>query len=345
VIDITGKALTLRTAVARAVLRVSPATIDLIRQGKIPKGDPIAAARIAAVQAAKETGRLIPYCHPVPVGFVGVEFEVGSDTIAADVTVKAVYRTGVEMEALTAASVAALTLYDMLKMLDKEMAITGVRLLSKKGGRSDHSGAFDTPPCAAVVVASDSVAAGAAEDRSGALIAERLEKEGFVVAGIRAVADDREVVAQTIRELADESGCDLVLTTGGTGLGPRDTTPEATGDVIEHDAPGIAEAARAFGQDRTPRAMLSRGRAGVRGRCLIVNLPGSERAAAESLDALFPGIRHAFAMLRGEGHPGGESDGQESEADGQESEADGQESEADGQESESDGQESEKAGS
>ena len=95
---------------------------------------------------------------------------------------------------------------------------------------------------------------------------------------------------------------DLVLTTGGTGFGPRDRTPEAMAAVIEREVPGIPEAARAHGAERTPYSMLSRGRAGLRGSTLIVNLPGSSRGVAESLDALFPGILHAFKMIRGGGH-------------------------------------------
>lgn len=112
--DVSRKFNSLRTACAEAVLRLAPATLTLIRDGKVPKGDPLPVAKVAAIQAAKETSRIIPYCHPVPVDFVGVE-----------------------MEALTGASVAALTLYDMLKMLDTSLEITSVRLLDKHGGKSD----------------------------------------------------------------------------------------------------------------------------------------------------------------------------------------------------------------
>jgi cyclic pyranopterin monophosphate synthase len=303
VIDVSGKATTLRTATASACLKTGPATIGLIEAGKIPKGDPLAVARVAAVQAAKNTSRIIPFCHPMPIEFVGVEFTLGDGRIDLVVTVKAIYRTGVEMEALTGASVAALTLYDMMKMLDKEMEIVGVRLESKRGGKSDFGRRPAGTLRAAVLVASDSVAAGKAEDRSGRLIVERLEKEGIVVAGSHVLPDDREALAAALIELADGEKVDLVITTGGTGCGPRDLTPEATADVIERELPGVAEAVRGFGQARMPRAMLSRGRAGIRGGTVIVNLPGSARAVEESLNALFPGVIHTFPMLRGEGHP------------------------------------------
>jgi molybdenum cofactor biosynthesis protein MoaC len=292
----------LRTAKARAVLSLRPETIALIREGRVPKGDPLAVAKVAAIQAAKNTSQIIPYCHPLPVDFVGVEFEIGEGRIEIEVTVKAVHKTGVEMEALTGASVAALTLYDMLKMLDQTMEIAGVQLLEKKGGKSDFRSAFAKPLRAAVVVLSDSVAAGKKSDESGRLISDRLREEGVEVADYRIVPDDKEKIVETLIGFADRDRLDLVVTTGGTGFGPRDHTPEAMARVIEREAPGVVEAARAYGQDRTPYSMLSRGRAGVRGRTLIVNLPGSRKGAAESLDALFPALLHAFKMLRGGGH-------------------------------------------
>ena len=131
--DISKKISTLRTAVAQATLRVSPGTITMINEGKIPKGDPFPVAKVAAIQAAKNASHLIPYCHPLQVEWVDVEFETFESEIRSILTVKAIYKTGVEMEALTAASVAALTLYDMMKMVDEEMEITSVKLLSKKG--------------------------------------------------------------------------------------------------------------------------------------------------------------------------------------------------------------------
>jgi molybdenum cofactor synthesis domain-containing protein len=206
------------------------------------------------------------------------------------------------MEALTAASVAALTLYDMLKMVDESMEIVSVSLVSKTGGKSDFAQRFEAPPRAAVLVMSDSVAAGRKEDRAGRLIVERLREHGVEVPEYRVIPDDREAIERTIRSYCDDLKLDLVVTTGGTGLGPRDTTPEAMSGIIEREAPGIAEASRGYGQSRTPYAMLSRGRAGVRGTTLVINLPGSTRGAAESLDALFPAVLHALHMIQGEGH-------------------------------------------
>ncbi len=301
-IDISPKTKTLRTATARARVTASPQTIAAIRDRTVPKGDPLEVAKVAAVQAVKNTSQIIPYCHPLPVDFAGVEFELGPASIEVRCTVRAIYKTGVEMEALTGAAVAALTLYDMLKMLDTSMVIESVALLEKKGGKSDWVNPTETPLRAAVLVMSDSIAAGKKSDSSGLLIADTLKQQGIEVADYRIVPDDLDTIVATITDYADHRALDLVMTTGGTGLGPRDRTPEAMTRIIEHEAPGIAEATRAYGQERTPYAMLSRGRAGLRGRTLIVNLPGSRRGVAESLKALFPGLLHAFAMIRESRH-------------------------------------------
>jgi molybdenum cofactor synthesis domain-containing protein len=181
------------------------------------------------------------------------------------------------------------------------MELSGSRLVSKTGGKSSFPSKAPEGLKAAILVISDSAAAGRRADRSGRLIRERLAAYGVDEPELRIVPDEREDIAQELREFADQA-CHLVLTTGGTGLGPRDVTAAATREVLDREAPGIAEAMRNYGQRRTPYAMLSQCAAGIRGATLIVNLPGSTSGVDESLSAIFPALFHAFPIMAGGSH-------------------------------------------
>jgi cyclic pyranopterin monophosphate synthase len=300
--DVGDKPETLRIATARAVIKVSPETIHLIKEGKSPKGDIVDAARISATMGAKRTSDLLPYCHPIPIDHIKVDVSIKTELIEVDVQLKTTWKTGVEMESLTGASIAALTIYDMLKPVDESLAIESVKLLSKSGGMKDFYERYDKPLKAAVIVISDSVSKGDRADKSGKLAAQRLESAGFEVVGYQAIPDDPTKIESSLKNACDKMKVDLVLTCGGTGLGPRDTTPEATRKILEKELMGISEALRMHGQRRTPLSMLSRGVAGARGKTIVVNLPGSAKGVSESLDALIPGILHASKMLGGHGH-------------------------------------------
>ncbi len=153
---------------------------------------------------------------------------------------------------------------------------------------------------AGILTTSDRGSRGEREDTSALAIRELLATIGATVVRYEVVPDEREVISGRLCAWADSGEVDLILTTGGTGLGPRDVTPEATRDVLEREAPGIAEAMRAEGLRHTPMAMLSRATAGARRACLIINLPGSEKGARESLSAVLPALRHAIELLRGQ---------------------------------------------
>jgi len=300
--DIGDKSETLRIATARAIVKVRPRTIQLIQEGKSPKGNIVDAARISATMAAKRTWDLLPYCHPIPIDHIKVDILIKTESIEVDVQVKTTWKTGVEMESLTGASIAALTIYDMLKPIDESLEIESIKLLAKSGGMKDFYEKYSKPLKAVVIVISDSVSKGERRDKSGKLAVERLNSSGFEVVDYRVIPDDASQIESSLIIACDERKVDLVLTCGGTGLGPHDVTPEATGRLLDKEVIGISEALRMHGQKRTPLSMLSRGAAGVRGKTVIVNLPGSVKAVSESLDALIPGILHASKMLGGHGH-------------------------------------------
>jgi len=301
-IDISSKFETLREARAEARVKMAESTVEAVRKGRVPKGNVLEIARAAAVMATKKTSELIPFCHPLPVDFVGIDYKMKKNEIAIRSEVRSIWKTGVEMEALTAVSVAALTVYDMLKPLDKELVIEKIVLLEKKGGKSDFQDQFPKPLKGGVLVISDSTFKGERKDKSGEIIRNRLKEYPIVLEEFKILPDDKETISKEVIRLSDKQKLDIIITTGGTGIGPKDVTPEATKEVLDRIVPGITEAMRSFGQRRTPYAMLSRNVAGVRGKTLIINLPGSSRGVEESMNSLFPGVLHSMKMIRGGGH-------------------------------------------
>ncbi|HKY64615.1 MAG TPA: bifunctional molybdenum cofactor biosynthesis protein MoaC/MoaB [bacterium] len=300
-INVMNKIETLRIATAQSCIKAHPETIRRMQAGEVPKPDVLGVAKTAAVMAAKKTPELLPYCHPLPLDGVEVNLKVEAEQVVVTVAVSAIWKTGVEMEALTAASVAALTIYDMLKPIDSELEIVQTKLLSKSGGKGDFDQKIPDGFRAAVLVTSDGTHQGKREDKSGKLLESRLREMGIASVAYEILPDEATQIRH--RLLAHcENGIDLILTTGGTGLGPRDVTVEATAEVLEREMPAVMQAIRGFGQRRTPYAMLSRGLAGLRGRTVILNLPGSSRGAAESMDAVFPALLHVYPMLAGGGH-------------------------------------------
>ncbi len=314
--DITSKQITLRTAIATGIVFCSEATIDLIRNGELPKGNLFDVAKAAGFIGAKLTPQLLPHCHPVQIDGMDLKFEFldaglhgavfGQNAcsrtgIVISGEAKSIGRTGIEMEMLTAVSVAALEIYDMLKPVDKALEIGNIRLLDKKGGKSDRQRYFATSPVCAVLVCSDSTAMGKREDKSGVLIKNMLEEMNATVKHYEILPDEKNQIQNKILDWVKED-IHFIFTTGGTGLGPRDLTVEAVKEILERDADGVTEAIRNFGQQRTPMAMMSRGVAGSIAHSMVVTLPGSSAGARESLEAILPAIFHARKMMKGGGH-------------------------------------------
>ncbi|MEN5234123.1 bifunctional molybdenum cofactor biosynthesis protein MoaC/MoaB [Sphingobacterium faecium] len=302
-VDITHKSYTLRKAIATAVVVTSNGrTVDAIKNGQVPKGNVYEFARAATLLAIKKTSDLIPDCHPLPIEYAAVDFEIEGLTIVISVTVHTIYKTGVEVEAMHGASVAALVLYDMLKPIDKNVEIGSIRLLHKSGGKSDQVHLADKRKIrAVVVVCSDSVYSGEKQDRSGLLLKELLEENHVEVVKLDVVPDEVDAIQYQLNA-AQGLGVDMLIYTGGTGVSDRDVTPDAVLPFLTKHLSGVMEVARHYGQQFVKTAMLSRAVAGFAGNMLVLTLPGSTNGVKESMRALFPQILHVFPVKDNQGH-------------------------------------------
>ncbi len=299
-VNITHKSNSLREAIAVATLAVSDqSTMDAVLHKKVPKGDVFEFSRAAGLLAVKKTSDVIPDCHPLPVEYTNISFDTEGLEIHIRVEVHTIYKTGVEVEAMHGAAIAALTMYDMLKPLDKGIMVSSIRLESKKGGKSD----LKVPQGlqAVVVVCSDTVSGGIKQDESGKKVKLKLESYHIEVTAAEIIPDEVDVIRQKALMYAD-AGVNLLVFVGGTGLSPRDVTPDAIRPLLTREIPGVMETARQYGQQRMPYAMLSRGVSGFISNTLVITLPGSTKGAEETMDAVFPYILHVFKVAEGLRH-------------------------------------------
>ncbi len=300
-VDVSYKLQTLREAKAYGRIRLSEECIKKIKEKKLPKGDCIEATKLAGIYGAKHTPMLLPFCHPIGFDHVEVELSIGDTFIEVFATVRGIARTGYEMEALTAVSVALLNVYDMCKSSDPNMVIEEIKLLSKKGGKSQHFEDLKGVKTAVVTV-SDRASKGVYEDKSGKLLMEKLKELQSEVVFYKVVPDEEREIQEAIKEALKE-GAEIVITTGGTGLSLRDITPEAVEKLAVKEIKGFGEAMRVFGSQYTPKALVSRASAYVLPEgAIVLILPGSRGAVNDYMNLLGGLLKHALDMAKGKGH-------------------------------------------
>lgn len=303
--DVGMKAESYRTAIATGILHAPKHCIDLLRTGNTEKGDALKTARIAGILGAKRTDELIPLCHPLPIYRADIDYELHDQHVEIIATVETIGPTGVEMEALTAVSLSGLTLYDMLKPHcdPDDLCLDKIQLQQKKGGKSHFTRALKESLTASIIVLSDTVAAGKKPDTAGCNVRDILQSANFLNIDYQIIPDSPSQLLSIIEQ--QKNHYPLILTVGGTGLGPKDLTVETIQPLLQREIPGLMEAARSFGQRRTPYAALSRGVAGYIDKSLIITLPGSRQGAQESLTAILPALIHLFDVQNNIPHKGG----------------------------------------
>ena len=297
--NVSAKPDTLRTATATCVLTMPPDCVTLLRERKAEKGDALEIGRMAGMLAAKKTWELLPLCHQLPLTAIDITYVLGAAQVDITARVETVAGTGVEMEALTAASITALTIYDLLKphCTQDAMRLTDVRLLEKTGGKSQYARALSPAGRAVILAPADAVISGKKRATAAQTVSAGLEKAGFNISALELIPQEPAALTDRLRHWLTQAP-DLIVTVGGTALYPNDRTVETVHPLLDKELPGFMEAARAYGQRRTPYAMLSAGVAGITGKTLVITFPGSTRGAQETLIALLPGIVHAIEGLR-----------------------------------------------
>ncbi len=324
-VDVGDKPVTKRRSVARGHVALAEATIALLRDGELKKGDALAVARIAGIAAAKKTPDLIPLCHPVAITSVQVSVDLVTDGVAIEASVQTADRTGIEMEALTCVAAAALNVIDMVKAVDRGAHITKIWVEKKEGGASGTWERGTAVPVATaqpttgtvateqpakvspqvtgavgVITVSDRASRKERKDETGPLISQTLANWGASPLHVT-VADDQQEITDATLKLINQ-GAWLVVTTGGTGITTRDVTPQALSKLFDFDIPGVAEALRRSGVGKAPGALLSRNVAGIIGNTAVMTFPGSVGGVRDGLGILSDMIEHLSQQLANGDH-------------------------------------------
>lgn len=322
-IDVSQKKSTYRVALAKGRIYIKPLVVDRIRNLQMPKGNVLSLAEVAGIMAAKNTSQILPLCHPLQIDAVKVNCIPYYDYIEVSAEVRCFAKTGVEMEALCSVNAALLCIYDLSKIVEPEMTISDVQLVRKEGGKSgvwvpsERSLSQAVAPAqpvkssdptislkninSAVITVSDRCSQGITTDSSGPAINQWLQERGVEVLNCRLIPDERSEIQQITKALV-EQGHQLIILTGGTGLSPRDVTPESIIEIADREIVGFGELLRSKGAEFTPMSYLSRSVAVLIDTSVIICLPGSKKAVIEGLGILENLLPHALHIAKGGQH-------------------------------------------
>lgn len=320
-INVGEKAPTKRAALASGRIHVSKEVLQRIEEKTLEKGDVLPLAEIAGINGAKSTATLLPLCHPLPIDHVAVKNVINTSESCVDVYcyVGAFAKTGVEMEAIAGVQAALLCIYDLCKMYGHGMTLSDIRLLYKTGGKNntitfseylpeslkdlveqDSPTLFNTK--AAVMTISDRASEGIYEDQSGKILQNALTVQGATIVDYHVLPDHKNVIITQLKTTIDTHQPTLIFLNGGTGVAPRDITPDALKELLDYEIPGLAELLRQEGAKKTKFSWLSRCLVGMYKRTLIIALPGSPKAVKEGFDTLLELLPHLIHIIEGKNH-------------------------------------------
>lgn len=320
--DVGSKLPTFRRAIAMGRIYVGEVAFEKIKNKSLPKGDVLKLAEIAGITGAKKTSDIIPLCHPLMIDHIAVDIKLEEESfsILIHCTVSTTAKTGVEMEALSGVNAALLTIYDLTKPVEPALTISDIRLLVKEGGKkglwthpdgmpkevlykfSDQEDKLLEGKVVAVVTLSDRASKSEYEDESGKILQEKLVDLGAKIKSYKILPDDKDLLTDHLKKLSEDSDVELVVTTGGTGISPRDITPEVLEKIADKFIPGFGEALRVSGSSKTKFAWLSRSLACLVNKTIIIALPGSVKAVREGVEVIKDLIPHALDMKDGKSH-------------------------------------------
>ncbi len=317
-IDVSDKTSTQRTATASGKILVGKSAWEMIRNKTLPKGDPLSLSETAGILAAKNAPATIPLCHPLPLDKVTVETKLNAEDFSITVAcvAKAFAKTGVEMEALAGVNGALLAIYDLTKQIEPALKITDIMLEEKIGGKSGHwihpdlskNNGFEKLnrlPFGglrfSLITMSDRASKGEYQDISGTILKKSIESRGGKVTNKHVLEDSKNQLEQHLIKTL-ELKPDVIISTGGTGCGPRDITPEVFESFFTTKIDGIGECLRSSGAEHTPFSYLSRSVGGLCQKTLLIALPGSPKAMEQSINALENLIPHISKTAAGANH-------------------------------------------